>query len=133
MKAPVRTTIIVCLLASVPGIPGNAGEKLVSVPRPEDPEAAVVTEASSRFGFDLYRQLAKENPGGNLFFSPWSVFGALSMTVEGAREETAVEMGTVMGFPGIDPCPHRGAADAVRGRPEGHQGTGAGAGLEESA
>ena len=37
----------------------------------ETTEMAV--EANSKFAFDLYAELAKETPGKNLFFSPFSV------------------------------------------------------------
>ncbi|MBD3237614.1 MAG: hypothetical protein GF330_12990 [Candidatus Eisenbacteria bacterium] len=60
---------------------------------------APVVEANSAFALDLYKQLAKENAGENLFFSPYSISSALAMTAEGARGETAVEMGKVLCFP----------------------------------
>lgn len=55
--------------------------------------------ANSDFAVDLYRELAKENPGKNMFFSPYSMSGALAMTAEGARGETAAQMGKVLRFP----------------------------------
>ena len=67
-----------------------------------------VVQANSAFAFDLYQQLAKENEGDNLFFSPYSVSGALAMTAEGARGETASEMGKVLRFP--DAAKRAGAA-----------------------
>lgn len=51
------------------------------------------------FAVDLYGQLAKENPGKNLFFSPYSMSSALALTAEGARGETAEQIGKVLGFP----------------------------------
>jgi serine protease inhibitor len=62
--------------------------------------------ANSNFAVDLYREMAKENPGRNLFFSPYSMSGALTMTAEGARGETARQMGKVLGFP--DAVRHNG-------------------------
>ena len=64
-------------------------------------EAAVapVVEANSDFAIDLYQQLAKENAVENLFFSPYSISSALAMTAEGARGQTADEMGKVLRFP----------------------------------
>jgi serpin B len=59
-------------------------------------QAAPVT---GDFAFDLYRQLAKANPGTNLFLSPYSVSSALTMAAEGARGQTAAEMGKVLGYP----------------------------------
>jgi len=55
--------------------------------------------ANSDFAIDLYHQLAGENPGANLFFSPYSISTALAMVAEGAREETAIEIGEVLRYP----------------------------------
>ncbi len=56
-------------------------------------------EANRGFALDLYRQLAKENADKNLFFSPYSMSVALAMTAEGARGQTALEMGRALNFP----------------------------------
>jgi serpin B len=50
--------------------------------------------ATNVFACDLYRRLAEEP--GNLFFAPASVSTALSMTLAGARGQTAQEMATVL-------------------------------------
>ena len=50
--------------------------------------------ANNYFGLDLYQEL-KSGPG-NIFFSPFSIFSALSMTGEGARNNTWDEMKTVL-------------------------------------
>ena len=70
-------------------------------PSPANGQAAAtgVVRSNSDFAIDLYRQLARENTGENLFFSPYSVSIALNMVAEGARGETAVEMGKVLRFP----------------------------------
>jgi serine protease inhibitor len=67
----------------------------------EDGKAPVnhAAMAAGSFAVDLYGQLAKENPGKNLFFSPYSMSSALAMTAEGARGETAEQMGKVLRFP----------------------------------
>jgi len=75
---------------------------LASVALAGEPDKAVlapVVQANSHFAIDLYQQLAKENAGENLFFSPYSMSVALAMTSEGARGETALEMGQVLRFP----------------------------------
>jgi serpin B len=59
----------------------------------------ITSEANNRFAIDLYKQLSTENSGKNLFFSPYSISSALAMTIEGARGETAAEMGKVLGYP----------------------------------
>ena len=55
--------------------------------------------SNNEFAVDLYQHLAKGNAGTNLFFSPYSLFSALLMAVEGARGETAHQMGVVLRFP----------------------------------
>ena len=62
-------------------------------------EVGPAVTANSDFAVDLYRQLAKEQKGKNLFFSPYSLSSALAMTAEGARGETANQMGRVLRFP----------------------------------
>ena len=79
------------------GVALNAEEPAAIEPGQKAIEIAV--QANSDFALDMYRQLAKENEGQNVFFSPYSVSGALAMTAEGARRETASEMGNVLRFP----------------------------------
>ena len=52
-------------------------------------------EAVNVFGFNMFKQLNEENDG-NIFFSPYSIFTALAMTYEGARNKTADEMSSVL-------------------------------------
>ena len=53
-----------------------------------------VVRGNNTFGFDLYHQLQSQD--GNLFFSPYSISTALSMTYAGARGQTAQEMAHVL-------------------------------------
>jgi serine protease inhibitor len=69
---------------------------LLAAPAGAQPAAEDVV---NRFACSLYRELAAQD--GNLFFSPWSVGTALAMTAEGARGETARQMGEVLG---LDPA-----------------------------
>jgi len=97
------TTAAILVLAA--GLCGAARR----VKKPEPPKAVdaavkTVVQANSDFGLNLYAQLAKQNAGKNLFFSPYSMSVCLAMTAEGARGQTALEMGKVLGYP-----------DAVRG------------------
>lgn len=56
-------------------------------------------EASNAFACDLFKKLDGANKGKNLFFSPYSISSALAMTLEGARGDTALEMGQVLRLP----------------------------------
>ena len=58
-----------------------------------------VVDGNSQFAVDLYRQMAKEHVGKNLFFSPYSISGTMAMAVDGARGETAEQMGRVLQLP----------------------------------
>ncbi len=93
----------VVTLANTFGCMTNPADQLLEVePKEAQPISPAVNnpvQATSDFGIDLYQQLARENQGKNLFFSPYSMSVALTMTAEGARQETAAEMGKVLRFP----------------------------------
>lgn len=61
----------------------------------------LVVQANNDFGLKLYKHLVAEDGEGNIFFSPYSISNALAMTAEGARGQTAKEMGQVLGFPKV--------------------------------
>ncbi|MBT7065358.1 MAG: serpin family protein [Verrucomicrobia bacterium] len=88
---------IVTLTNQFGAVAGEANDLLVA--NPDSTPVKETVTANSQFAVDLYKQLAKENEGKNLFFSPYSVSSALAMTAEGARKETATEMGQVLRFP----------------------------------
>jgi serpin B len=62
----------------------------------ETEELDVVT-ANNQFALDFYSEL--KNQEGNIFFSPYSISTALTMTYEGARGQTADEIQAVFHFP----------------------------------
>jgi len=53
-------------------------------------------DAINDFCFNLYRSLYEKYPDSNIFFSPYSIFVALSMAYEGAEGKTADEMADVL-------------------------------------
>lgn len=66
---------------------------------PRETSVPTVVTSNNGFATGLYGQLAKQNPDGNLFFSPYSIYGALLMAAEGARGETLAQMAGVLHFP----------------------------------
>lgn len=60
-----------------------------------DPTA--IPANNNQFAFDLYREIGSDNKK-NLFFSPFSISTALSMTYAGADGQTAREMKEVLHF-----------------------------------
>lgn len=54
----------------------------------------------NKFTFNLYREILKNNPGENIFFSGTSIYLAMGMVYEGSRGKTSKEMEKVLS---IDP------------------------------
>ena len=62
--------------------------------------AAGVSAGNNQFALDLYSRYASEKgTNENLFFSPFSISSALAMVYEGAKGQTAQEIGNVFHFP----------------------------------
>jgi len=59
--------------------------------------AGVLTNGKGFFAFKLLKQLAKDQPGENLFISPFGVSTVLQMAGNGAGGQTKVEMQQVLG------------------------------------
>ena len=100
MTSLTRTLVLAAMVTLVNGqgsITGQANHLLAAEIGKAPVNYAVA--ANGDFAVDLYRQLAKENEGKNLFFSPYSMSSALAITAEGARGETAAQMGKVLRFP----------------------------------
>jgi len=81
-----------------------------------------VVEANNQFALDLYSKLASENPGENLFFSPWSISSALAISYEGARGTTANEIRSVFHFPYDDMTRWNGFSEITGGLNSGNSG-----------
>ena len=58
-----------------------------------------VVNANNQLAFDLYSQFNEESKDSNIFFSPYSISVALTMTYEGAKGQTAKEMRLVLHIP----------------------------------
>ncbi|UWG96571.1 serpin family protein [Dehalobacter sp. DCM] len=61
-----------------------------------------VVVQNSRFAFELFQQLNKEDGTENIFISPLSIATALSMTYQGAEAETKKAMAKALGYSEID-------------------------------
>jgi len=60
-----------------------------------------VADANLNFAMDLYSHITQEEDKDNVFISPASIFVALSMTYQGAGNETKEEMAEVLGYADI--------------------------------
>ena len=68
-------------------------------------EAQILADANNQFAFDLYQEL---NSGqGNVLFSPFSLYQALTMVYGGASGDTAAQIEQVLHYPLSDEDIHR--------------------------
>lgn len=88
----------------------SAPEQLRSaLTRVSDPSTANVpalAAGNTAFAFDMLRQLAADQRGKNLVFSPYSISTALGMTYAGARGTTQAEMKSALHFELAEPALH---------------------------
>jgi len=68
-------------------------------------QAASLAGANNQFAFDLYQQL--KSGQGNLLYSPYGLFQALTMVYGGARGDTAAQIRDVLHYPLSDEELHR--------------------------
>ncbi len=66
-----------------------------------DPQVQKVAAANTDFGFRLLKQLAHETPSQNVFYSPFSVTSALTLTLNGAGGRTRIDMAAALGLSGV--------------------------------
>lgn len=83
------TTNLKCLLAFL---------CLIGFSALADPQADEdsLTAANTSFAFDLLKQIASTQPGGNVFISPYSVSTILQTVLDGAAGRTKQEMESVL-------------------------------------
>src|SRR6185503_14747958 len=75
---------------------------LSGLPRDLTPGERQVLQAGNGFSLALFRQLAKAQPGKNVFVSPLSASMALGMTMNGARGTTLDAMRATLGVGSAD-------------------------------
>ncbi len=108
MSAPIRILLFSVLVALIV-IMGMDPQPLPAA-EPGKTDVGYAVTANNELAFDLYKQLAKASGGKALFFSPYSISNALVIVAEGARNETAAEMGKVLRFPAAAQCAGADAA-----------------------
>ena len=71
----------------------------VDANEPRTMSSEPLVEANNAFALALLRVLNEASQGENHFFSPFSMQSALTMATEGARGDTAAEMGAALHYP----------------------------------
>ncbi|GAA0770228.1 serpin family protein [Clostridium subterminale] len=60
-----------------------------------------VVEGNNKFAFNIFKEISKDENNKNVFISPLSISMALTMTYNGAKENTKTEMNKVLGYEGM--------------------------------
>ncbi|MCX5683902.1 MAG: hypothetical protein NT049_09485, partial [Planctomycetota bacterium] len=95
-RAAVAMLSLVIVLPLAGGALAATREPKASAAEPENANAVIVSDAINRFTFSLHEKLGTEP--GNLFYSPESISVALGMVYCGAKNQTAQEIASVLGF-----------------------------------
>ncbi len=64
--------------------------------------SGLVVDANTGFGFDIFKELNKDDAQSSVFISPFSISMALTMTYNGAASTTLDAMSRTLGFDGLD-------------------------------
>ena len=101
-------------LAGCRGDESGGDPEPAPAPPPVEWSADVQTaaEGNNAFALDLYKKLAEKEKGKNVFYSPYSVHGALAMTATGAKFNTRDQMLAALHLP--DDAKARAAGDLGR-------------------
>lgn len=67
------------------------------------PEIQKLATANNAFAFNLLKQVAKGQPAGNIFISPYSAATVLQMVCNGAGGQTKAQMQQVLNTTGLQP------------------------------
>lgn len=96
-------SLLGCASASAlwPSSPQSPLQTAQRMTQPTQPVDARLLTANTRFGFKLFSEVLKQNPGQNVTISPSSVAIALSMTYNGASGETKQAMARALELQGL--------------------------------
>ena len=110
MKKLSFIVLVVCFLILIASIfsviyfmnPDSYKKKIIPVKLADDKNYTAeklnsLVDSLNKFSFDFYHNIS-ENKNENIFFSPYSIFVALSMAYEGARGNTSVQMYNLLNF-----------------------------------
>jgi serine protease inhibitor len=70
-------------------------------PAASEADQQKLASANAGFAFRLLKEISKEQPGSNVFISPYSTSTVSQMVCNGARDQTFSEMQRVFGTAGL--------------------------------
>jgi len=98
MNHKMIATIVAGAFLAAQFMPGLFSSATAAIPKKDNPNLRAVVYGNSEFAVDLYKKFSGADQPGNVFFSPFSISTALSMTYAGARENTAKQMADTLHF-----------------------------------
>jgi len=101
-RAALAVVVGVVWACSASDVAGPTPGTLSHLPRDLSAGEQQVLKAGNQFSIALFRQLAKAQPGKNVFVSPLSASMALGMTMNGAHGTTLDAMRSTLGFDTAD-------------------------------
>lgn len=90
--------VLLAILAVTVMIQGSCGASGIAAEPCSAADLTLLVDGNTGFALSLFGGLCTGNPGGNLFFSPYSISSALGMTFAGARGETEARMAEALFF-----------------------------------
>ncbi|MEG4987454.1 serpin family protein [Microcoleus sp. BR0-C5] len=94
--------------------PNHSKAAAMTPPNNQSDVDARLVAANTKFGFNLFNTLSKQQPNKNIFISPTSVALALSMAYNGVSGETKQEMTKVLELTGMTPQEINAANQALQ-------------------
>ena len=103
--------MVVALPTSLTGVPRSLSPLVSYENQAVFNEVRTLVSGQNSFVADFYRHLAQE-AGGNLFYSPYSLYTAMAVVYAGAAGNTAEEFQDVMGI-GVPPEQYHGSLNSL--------------------
>ena len=120
MRKLIAGVIVVGLLLAYFSVGVVSTGAAATIPRKDNPDLRAQVAGNSEFALAMVQKLMATSSSENIFFSPYSISTALSMTYAGARENTARQMAETMRFRLPQEAQHAAFAALARAmNPEG--------------
>ena len=98
MRKLIAGVIVLGLLFAYFSVGGVSTSAAATVPQKDNPDLRAQVAGNSEFALAMVQKLMATSSSDNIFFSPYSISTALSMTYAGARENTARQMADTLRF-----------------------------------
>ena len=98
MRKLIAGMVLVGLLLAYFSVGGVSTGAAAAIPCKDNPDLRAQVAGNSEFALATVQKLMATSGSDNIFFSPYSISTALSMTYAGARENTARQMADTLRF-----------------------------------